>query len=221
MRRFLFGTLAVIVTGGTAVAQHHGGGGHAGGHVGGAHMGAAHVGGFHPAGNYHIVQSPVYRSGGIGLYGGGIGLYGGYGGLGYGGYGGGGYGGGGYGYGAGAYSPYYGSPSYGALGAGGPVYVPVLPNTPPAAISGLLPATLIIQYPVAAKVWLDGVEIPGDPDVSWTLTSKDLRPGETATFKIRGRWEADGKTYEATREIPLGPGARSRLVVVSGNEVKE
>jgi uncharacterized protein (TIGR03000 family) len=250
MRRFLIGTLALSLTAGPAAAQHRGGGGHPGGaHPGGGHMAAPahHVGGTvnHNAGNFHMAHpTTVYRPGGVGLYAGG--LYGGYGGLttlggtglGLGGYGlrsgyytGGLYGGGLYGgsryYGSGGfvsggYAPYYVTPQPSYVPPAGGVYLPPVPADPPTAtaLSGELPATLIVQFPAAARVWLDGVEVPGDADASWTFTSKDLKPGESATFRVRGRWEADGKTFEAVRDVPLGPGARSRLVVVSGNEVQ-
>jgi uncharacterized protein (TIGR03000 family) len=124
----------------------------------------------------------------------------------------------------GGYAPYYVVPPPVFLAdpapvGGGPV-APAGPSTV-TAVSGVLPATLVLQYPAAARVWVDGVEVKGDPDEEWTLTSRPLRPGETATFKVRGRWEQGGRTYEAVREVPLGPGARSRLLVVSGTEVKD
>lgn len=243
MRRLLIGTLALSVTAGTAAAQHRGGppgGGHP---AGGAHHPAPPAHHAAPPANHGsnfrmVTAPPVYRPGGVGLYGGGLyggGLggvtLGGYG-LGLGGYGlrsgyynGGLYGGNYYGSGgfvSGGYAPYYVAPQPAYTPATGGVYLPPVPADPPTAtaLSGELPATLVVQFPAAARVWLDGVEVPGDADPSWTFTSRDLKPGQTATFKVRGRWEADGKTFEAVREVPLGPGARSRLVVVSGNEVQ-
>ncbi len=132
---------------------------------------------------------------------------------------------GGYGYGgflSGGYAPYYVVPPavISDGGDGGAAPVAAGPSTA-LAVSGQLPATLVLQFPAAAKVWVDGTEVAGEPDTDWTLTSKVLRPGETATFRVRGRWEAGGKTYEAVREVPLGPGARSRLIVVSGTEVRQ
>lgn len=169
-------------------------------------------------GGFRMVQAPpLPRTSGFGLgvgYGTGYGLGGGYrSGYGYGG----GFITGGYGY-----SPYYvvPQPTYVGGGGGGPTFVPAEPSGA-GLVSGILPATLVIEYPAAAKVWLDGVEVPGDPDTTWTFTSRDLKRGETATFRVRGRWTANGKTFESVREIPLGPGARSRLLVVTGTEVRE
>ncbi len=213
MRGLLAGLAIVLVLVSPAAAQRRPGGGSFGGGFRGP---AASPG---PAGGFRMIQAPpgyrqpnFARTSPPGFYPG---------------YGfGGGYGWGGYGYGgfvAGGYSPYFVVPQPDVVtGGGGPAYAPVAPEPSPASVlSGQLPATLVVQFPAAARVWLDGVALPGDPDTDWTLTSKALRPGETATFRVRGRWEAAGKTYEAVREIPLGPGARSRLLVVSGTEVKE
>ena len=175
-----------------------------------------------PRGDFRIIQAyPLPRTPGFAPgfppgYGftGGIGVPGGFG-----------YGYGGVGYGgfiSGGYAPYYVVPPAVISGGGGGVAPPVVSEPSTAlAVSGQLPAILVLQFPAAAKVWVDGTEVAGEPDTEWTLTSKVLRPGETATFRVRGRWEAGGKTYEAVREVPLGPGARSRLIVVSGTEVRE
>jgi uncharacterized protein (TIGR03000 family) len=224
MRRYLTATLAAVVLTGPTAAQPRGGPPPPG------FRGPAMRGGVSrpPTAGFRIVQAPpVPRTTGFGLgVGLGSGYYPGYGPGGYGLRGGYGYGGyGGYGYGGfigGGYDPYYVVPPPVVTG-GGPVFVPTAPAEPntAGAVSGVLPATLVIQFPAAARVWLDGVEVPGDPDTTWTFTSRDLRPGETAAFRVRGRWAAGGRTYESEREVPLGPGARSRLVVVSGTEVTE
>jgi len=121
------------------------------------------------------------------------------------------------------YIPYYVVPPRAFPTGGGVVPASAAPAEPSGAtvVSGVLPATLVIEYPAAAKVWLNGVEVPGDAGATWTFTSRDLRRGETATFRVRGRWAVGGKTFESEREVPLGPGARSRLLVVSGTEVRE
>lgn len=211
MRFTLTGLVAVTLCTGAATAQPRGsfGGGVRGGPGPGMRPGGS-------GGNFRMIQAyPLPRTPGFnnGFNNGFVPGYGFGGGLGY-----------GYGYGGfitGGYAPYYVVPQPVFVGGGGGAApVSAEPSTA-GAVSGLLPATLIMQYPAAAKVWVDGVEVAGEPDTDWTLTSKALRPGETATFRVRGRWEAGGKTYEATREVPLGPGARSRLIVVSGTEVRE
>lgn len=86
-------------------------------------------------------------------------------------------------------------------------------------MSGQFPATLDIEFPAPAKVWLDGKEVAGDPAAKRTLTSKVLRPGETFTFHVRAEWKSNGRTYEYTRDVPLKAGEKSRLLVVSGTAV--
>ena len=53
------------------------------------------------------------------------------------------------------------------------------------------------------------------------LTSPVLRQGQQHTFLVKARWNSDGKTYETKRAVTLGAGDRSRLLIVSGDEVKE
>jgi uncharacterized protein (TIGR03000 family) len=145
--------------------------------------------------------------------------YSGLGGFGYGGFGGGFvtnsyYGGYGYGY-----SPYFVVPgpsdySYPAE--------PAAPAQPAFVVelSGHATASLTLEFPAAANVWLDGKEVPGDPATVRTLTSPVLKPGQEYTFHVKAQWEAGGKTYEYTRDVPLGPGKHSKVLVVSGTELK-
>jgi hypothetical protein len=208
MRRFLLGTLVAVAGTAPAVAQLPAGTGSPPGMppasgFGGGFGNRVYLGPRQP-GSFRMTQAPGFRAPGFGQpYP--TGVYPGYG-----------WGGG---FVAGGYAPYVVVPV--------PVEVPQSVPSGPAppstvtSVSGVLPATLVLQYPAAAKVWLDGVEVPGSPDDTWTLTSRDLRPGETATFRVRGRWASGGRTYESVREVPLGPGARSRLVVVSGTEIRE
>ncbi len=211
MRLLLLVPLVAAATAGPVGAQLRGGAGP----VGPAqHGGPAMRGGFGgpPAGSgFRMVQGyPLPRTSGFGIGGGGYGS-----GLGYG------YWSGGYIPGGVGPSPYYvvPQPAYVPSG-GGPAVVRGEPSGA-TAVSGVLPAKLVVEYPAAAKVWLNGVEVPGDADTTWTFTSRDLRPGETATFRVRGRWSAGGKTFEAERDIPLGPGAQSRLTVILGRELRE
>lgn len=139
----------------------------------------------------------------------------GYGGFGYGGFG---FGGG-----------FYGNPYYSSYYAQPPVvtsadyYLSMVPAYPShiVALSGEMPATLALQFPAAATVWLNEKEVVGKSETTRTLTSPVLSPGEKFTFHVRARWKANGQTYETTREAVVGAGDRSKLFVVSGTKVKE
>ena len=89
------------------------------------------------------------------------------------------------------------------------------------ALSGEATATLVVQLPAAAEIWVGGKRVKGDPATEWTLTSPALKAGESHTFEVKSRWKVDGKTFEATRSVPVAAGLRSRSVVVSGTVVKE
>ena len=69
------------------------------------------------------------------------------------------------------------------------------------------PATLSLQFPAAAEVWLNGKKVDG-------------AASGTFTFDVRERWTTKDKTYETKRTLTLSSGQRSRLIVVSGEEVK-
>jgi hypothetical protein len=96
-----------------------------------------------------------------------------------------------------------------------------VPPTHTVQLSGEFPGTLILEFPTTARVWLEGRELVGKPDSICTLVSPVLRPGQQHTFHVRARWEANGKTFEYTREAELGPGDRSKILVVSGTAVNE
>lgn len=102
------------------------------------------------------------------------------------------------------------------------VGVPSVPQPPEPTIvlANEFPATLIVQFPAAADVWLNGKEVKGEAAEERTLTSPVLMPGASFAFEVKGRWTHGGKTYEANRTVKLGGGDRSRLIVVSGTEVK-
>ena len=61
----------------------------------------------------------------------------------------------------------------------------------------------------------------GAANAERVLTSPVLSPNQKYTFNIKARWTTGGKTYEAKRSVTLGSGDRSRLMVVSGDEVRE
>ncbi|AMV23042.1 hypothetical protein VT84_01430 [Gemmata sp. SH-PL17] len=134
-----------------------------------------------------------------------------------------GYGGYGYGYGYGGYD--YGGYGYGPVYDYAPVVVevPVLPPSPPqrrVVLANEFPATLALQFPAAAEVWLNGEKVEGEASEERVLTSPILKQGEQYTFDVKARWAVNGKTYENIRTVTLGSGDRSRLLVVSGAEVK-
>jgi len=60
-----------------------------------------------------------------------------------------------------------------------------------------------------------------DPATEHVLTSPPLQPGERYTFSVTVRWTRDGKTYEATKDVTVGAGDKSRVIIVSGTEVKD
>jgi uncharacterized protein (TIGR03000 family) len=103
---------------------------------------------------------------------------------------------------------------------------PVVPERPTrpeptVVLSQEFPATLSLQFPAAAEVWLDGKKEPGAANAERVLTSPVLSPNQKYTFDIKARWTTGSKTYEAKRSVTVGPGDRSRLLVVSGDEVRE
>ena len=121
------------------------------------------------------------------------------------------------------YVPFYG---YGPTSSysdapSAPASSPMLP--PPQRIvelSGESTATLTLEFPAPATVWLNGDLVEGEPEAVRVLTSPAIRASEKYAFQIRARWERDGQTFEYTREASLGSGDRSKLLVVSGTAVK-
>jgi uncharacterized protein (TIGR03000 family) len=82
------------------------------------------------------------------------------------------------------------------------------------------PATLALQFPAAAEVWLDGKKVSGVKEEQ-VLTSPVLKPTQTYTFLVKARWRQGGKNYEANRAVTVGPNEHSRLLILSGDEVRE
>jgi uncharacterized protein (TIGR03000 family) len=150
-----------------------------------------------------------------------------------------------YPFGAGAYGPYpfgagltmsypfgsglYGAAPYSVYATGAPYPPPLTtsaslqPSEPErnAVLANEFPAKLTLQFPAAAEVWLDGKKVDGMSAEEQVLTSRVLKPGEQYTFVVKGRWTSGGKTYETERKVTLGPGDRSRLMILSGDEVKK
>jgi uncharacterized protein (TIGR03000 family) len=124
-------------------------------------------------------------------------------------------------FGGNSYWPYFGLPGPFAYDQPAVEYIP--PQSPPQRVvelSNEFPATLTLEFPAAAKVWLNGKEVEGEAGKERVLSSPVLKPGQQYTFKVRAEWERNGKTYEYTREATLGPGDRSKLTVLAGTEKK-
>jgi uncharacterized protein (TIGR03000 family) len=130
-------------------------------------------------------------------------------------------------WGGGGWFPYY-DPGYGYSGptivqVQQQVIAPVAvqPPDPPVALSGQAVATLVLEFPTSAEVWVDGKKGEGEPTAEWTLTSPPLAVGSEFVFKVKARWTANGKTFEYERTVTVPAGNRSKALVVSGTEVKE
>jgi uncharacterized protein (TIGR03000 family) len=95
-----------------------------------------------------------------------------------------------------------------------------LSGTPPLGAFGQANATLVMQFPAAAEVWLGGKKADGAPATEWTLSSPTLEKGAAYTFEVKGRWKVGGKTFESSRTVTVAAGDRNRLTVVSGTEIK-
>ncbi len=112
-------------------------------------------------------------------------------------------------------------------GGFGPQTFIVQPPAPPAPpqravlLSQEFPATLSVQIPADGTFWLNDKKVEGKAASSTTLTSPAVRPGEKYTFHVKAQWKRDGKTYEARREVSLEGGKKSRLMILSGTEVRK
>ncbi|WP_162665801.1 hypothetical protein [Gemmata massiliana] len=98
--------------------------------------------------------------------------------------------------------------------------MPVLPPQPRVVLANEFPAILSLQLPAAADIWVNGEKVKGGVSEECVLMSPVLKQGEQYTFDVKARWAVNGKTYENVRTVTLGSGDRSRLLVVSGVEVK-
>jgi len=95
------------------------------------------------------------------------------------------------------------------------------PAGPPVLISNEFPAVLVLEFPAAAELWLNGVKAEGGPQTEWTLTSPVLRPGGEYTFEVKARWSVADKTFEYRRSFSVAGGRRSRALVLAGTEVRD
>ena len=117
-----------------------------------------------------------------------------------------------------------------------PVYVPTNPAPPPPRRGQSLSvypqlsaptqtqtqtkATLVVQLPAAGEIWVDGKKVDGEQATEWTLTSPELKAGESHTFEVKGRWKSGKKTFETSQSVSVAAADRYRVIVVSGTEIK-
>lgn len=109
--------------------------------------------------------------------------------------------------------------------------IPTMPTQPTATaarrpapvilLDEVFPAKLSLQFPADAEVWLNGKKASKTPNKEQELTSPALRADQTYTFNVKARWTSKGKTYEATRTIAVKPGEHGRLMILSGEEVRD
>lgn len=92
---------------------------------------------------------------------------------------------------------------------------------PSVVLANEFPAKLTVQLPAAGEIWLDGKKVSSESSEEQVLISPTLQQNQQYTFLVKARWSRGGKTYEAKRSITLGPGDRSRLAIISGDEVRE
>ena len=79
------------------------------------------------------------------------------------------------------------------------------------------PASLSLEFPAPAEVWLNGEKQPAD---ARTLTSPPLRIGDAFTFRVRARWVEASTAYEAEQTSTVRAGERGKLTVYAGKPVK-
>jgi uncharacterized protein (TIGR03000 family) len=133
--------------------------------------------------------------------------------------------GGGFGYG------YYGG--FGYPGFVQPPTVVVVPQpvfvTPPnpARIAedtdraaALVSASLTLELPAAADVWLDGEKQPSSADLSRVLTSPPMQLGGQHTFRVRAEWLEGSTKYRTEQTSTVRAGERGKLTVYAGTPIK-
>jgi uncharacterized protein (TIGR03000 family) len=102
-----------------------------------------------------------------------------------------------------------------------PEYVPGSPPDPPVELSGEMPATLVLEFPALAEVWVNGKKDVGDAQAEWTLTSPPVIMGTEYLFSVKAKWTANRRTFEYEKTVPVAAGSRARSLVLSGKEIKE
>lgn len=107
-----------------------------------------------------------------------------------------------------------------------PQPAPVAPVNPARAAedadraAATAPATLTLELPAVADLWLDGEKQPSSADTTRTLVSAPLPIGREFTFNIRAQWVENGTTYEAKKTTSIRAGERGKVAVYAGTPVK-
>src|SRR5262249_27889035 len=96
-----------------------------------------------------------------------------------------------------SYYPYYGPQYSTTVNVNLPPPFPAAPVEPTVPVVPELPAVLVVEFPAAAELWVNGKKAEGEPAKEWTLTSPAVGQGGSYTFDVKARWKADGKTLEA------------------------
>lgn len=86
--------------------------------------------------------------------------------------------------------------------------------------AALAPATLTLELPAAADVWLDGVKQPSSADATRVLTSPPLKLGASYIFNVRAEWTEGGTRYKTEQTSTVRAGERGKLTVYAGTPIK-
>jgi hypothetical protein len=79
-------------------------------------------------------------------------------------------------------------------------------------------AKLVIEFPFAGRVWVNGLEVAGEAKLQRML----IVPATTKPqdYLVTAVWETGGKTYTSMRTVTLSAETSQRWIIVSGAEVK-
>jgi uncharacterized protein (TIGR03000 family) len=77
---------------------------------------------------------------------------------------------------------------------------------PPAEPAVATSATLTVQLPADAKLWIDGQPTTQTGPVRTFQTPTNLEPGRTYSYKLTAEWVENGQTVTREREITFQPG---------------
>jgi uncharacterized protein (TIGR03000 family) len=73
-----------------------------------------------------------------------------------------------------------------------------------------LPASLALNVPLGAKVWLGEKEVDANV-VPLVLHSPALQDGQHYTFEVKVTWPENGKTEERKRSVTVAAGEETSL----------
>ena len=83
-----------------------------------------------------------------------------------------------------------------------------------------VPATLTLELPAPADVWVNGRKLDGPAVATRQIDSPPLKLGSEHTFELKARWTADGVTYEVERTSTVAAGRTRKLAIFRGTPVK-